>query len=103
MEYQRGSVGISGAHGGPRPRRLMDEVRRCLRVKHYSLRTAQAYVSWIPRFILASGKRHPKDMGGPEVERFLSALAVQGRVAASTQNQALSIEPNRTGTPMCFD
>ncbi|MDP1696565.1 MAG: phage integrase N-terminal SAM-like domain-containing protein [Xanthomonadaceae bacterium] len=68
----------------------MDEVRRCLRVKRYSLRTEQAYTGWIRRFILASDKRRPKDMGAPEVERFLSALAVQGRVAASTQNQALS-------------
>jgi len=90
MEYQRGSAGISSTQGKPQPGRLMDEVRRCLRVKHYSLRTEQAYVGWIRRFILASGKRHPKDMGGPEVERFLSNLAVQGRVAASTQNQALS-------------
>jgi hypothetical protein len=49
-----------------------------------------AYTGWIRRFILANGKRHPRDMGGPEVERFLSSLAVQGRVAASTQNQALS-------------
>jgi site-specific recombinase XerD len=68
----------------------MDEVHRCLRLKHYSLRTEQAYTGWIRRFILANGKRHPRDMGGPEVERFLSSLAVQGRVAASTQNQALS-------------
>lgn len=90
MEYQRGSAGISSTQGKPQPGRLMDEVRRCLRVKHYSLRTEQAYVGWIRRFILASGKRHPRDMGGPEVECFLSALAVQGRVAASTQNQALS-------------
>ena len=90
MEYQHVSGGISSAHDEPRPGRLMDEVRRCLRVKHYSLRTEQAYVGWIRRFILASDKRHPKDMGGPEEEQFLSNLAVQGRVAASTQNQALS-------------
>jgi integron integrase len=61
-----------------------------LRLKHYSLRTEQAYVGWIRRFILANGKRHPRDMGGPEVERFLTHLAVEGRVAAGTQNQALS-------------
>ena len=89
MGYERGSGGISGA-SAPRSARLMDEVRRCLRLKHYSLRTEQAYMGWIRRFILANGKRHPRDMGGPEVERFLSSLAVQGRVAASTQNQALS-------------
>jgi site-specific recombinase XerD len=55
-----------------------------------SLRTEEAYVGWVRRFILASGKRHPRDMGGAEVERFLSTLATEGQVAASTQNQALS-------------
>jgi len=90
MLYERESEGISAAPAVPRPARLMDEVRRCLRLKHYSLRTEQAYTGWIRRFILANGKRHPREMGGPEVERFLSSLAVQGRVAASTQNQALS-------------
>ena len=75
--------------GTPAPR-LLDEVRRVLRVKHYSLRTEVVYVGWIRRFILANDKRHPHDMGGAEVEGFLSQLAVQGKVAASTQNQALS-------------
>ncbi len=68
----------------------MDEVRRVLRVKHYSKRTEQAYVGWIRRFIQAHGRRHPRELGGSEVEGFLSALAVQGNVAAGTQNQALS-------------
>jgi integron integrase len=68
----------------------LDEVRRCLRVRHYSIRTETAYVGWIKRFILANHRRHPKDLGGREVEAFLSLLAVRGRVAASTQNQALS-------------
>lgn len=78
-------------HAAPStPPRLLDEVRRVLRVKHYSLRTEQVYVGWIRRFILANGKRHPRDMGAVEVEQFLSHLAVQGQVAASTQNQALS-------------
>ena len=90
MGYERGSGGVSGPLAQPRPARLMDEVRRCLPLKHDSLRTERAYVGWICRFILASGKRHPRELGGPEVERFLSSLAVQGRVAASTQNQALS-------------
>jgi integrase len=70
--------------------RLLDEVRRVLRVKHFSLRTEQVYAGWIRCFILANGKRHPRDMGAAEVEAFLSQLAVQGKVAASTQNQALS-------------
>jgi integron integrase len=76
--------------GAGKPPRLLDEVRRVLRVKHYSLRTEHVYVGWIRRFILANGKRHPRDMGPAEVEQFLSQLAVRGKVAASTQNQALS-------------
>lgn len=70
--------------------RLFDEVRRRMRLHHYSLRTERAYLGWIRRFILANGRRHPRHLGGREVEHFLSALAVQGKVAASTQNQALS-------------
>lgn len=75
--------------GSPAPR-LMDEVRRVLRLKHYAMRTETVYVAWIRRFILTNGKRHPRDMGGAEVEGFLSQLAVQGKVAAATQNQALA-------------
>jgi integron integrase len=70
--------------------RLFDEIRRQLRLKHYSLRTEQAYVAWIRRFIVANGRRHPREMGGAEVEAFLSRLAVDGNVAAGTQNQALA-------------
>ena len=73
-----------------RRRGLMDEVQRRLRVNHYSLRTETAYLGWIRRFIEANGRRHPKVLGGPEVEAFLSRLAVDGGVAPSTQNQALS-------------
>jgi len=76
--------------GDPPVPRLLDEVRRHLRVKHYSLRTEATYLGWIKRFILANGKRHPREMGAAEVEGFLSLLAVKGNVAASTQNQALS-------------
>lgn len=61
-----------------------------MRVKHYSLRTEKIYIGWIRRFILANAKRHPREMGAAEVEAFLSLLAVQQKVAASTQNQALS-------------
>lgn len=74
----------------PAKPRLLDEVRGRLRLRHYSIRTERAYLGWIRRFILASGKRHPRQMGAAEVERFLSGLATHGRVAASTQNQALS-------------
>lgn len=88
MSYRPENADTHAAVG--RPPRLLDEVRRVLRVKHYSLRTEQVYVGWIRRFILANGKRHPRDMGAAEVEQFLSQLAVQGQVAANTQNQALS-------------
>jgi len=76
--------------GEARKPRLLEQVRRRLRAKHYSLRTEQAYVYWIRRFIIANGKRHPRLMGAPEVEAFLSYLANDGKVSASTQNQALS-------------
>mgnify|MGYP006303478233 CR=1 FL=1 len=72
-----------------RPKKLLDQVRDAIRLKHYSYRTEQTYVGWIRRYILFHDKRHPKDMGAPEVEAFLTHLAVEGNVAASTQNQAL--------------
>lgn len=68
--------------------RLLDQVREKLRLKHYSLRTEQAYVDWIKRYILFHGKRHPLEMGAKEVEAFLTYLAVKRNVSASTQNQA---------------
>lgn len=70
--------------------RLLDQVRGKIRLKHYSIRTEQAYVDWIKRFVLHFDKRHPLEMGAREVEVFLTHLAVKGRVAASTQNQAKS-------------
>lgn len=74
----------------PRPPRLLDRVREACRLRHFSLRTERTYVHWVRRFILYHGKRHPREMGASEVEVFLSHLAVDRRVAASTQNQALS-------------
>jgi hypothetical protein len=74
----------------PRPPGLLQVVRERLRSLHYSLRTEQTYLHWIKRFVLFHGKRHPRTMGAPEVEAFLSHLAVDGKVAASTQNLALS-------------
>jgi integron integrase len=71
------------------PPRLLDQVREAIRIRHYSIRTEQAYLQWIRRFILFHGKRHPREMGGPELTAFLSDLAVKHNVAASTQNQAL--------------
>ena len=74
---------------GQKPK-LLDQVRYAIRTKHYSIRTEEAYVQWIRRFILFHNIRHPKDMGAKEVGQFLSDLAVTRQVAASTQNQALS-------------
>jgi integron integrase len=73
-----------------RPKKLLDQVRDAIRLKHYSYRTEQAYVGWIKRYVLFHGVRHPSEMGAPEVEAFLTYLAVKENVAASTQNQALS-------------
>jgi integron integrase len=72
------------------PPKLLDQVRARIRVKHYSIRTEDQYLQWIKRYIYFHDKRHPREMGAAEVEAFLSDLAVNGRVAASTQNQALS-------------
>lgn len=72
------------------PPKLLDQVRDRIRVKHYSIRTEAQYVHWVKRFILYHGKRHPRDMGGKEVESFLTHLATAGNVSSSTQNQALS-------------
>jgi integron integrase len=77
------------AEQGAAPR-LLEQVRGRIRFKHYSIRTEQAYLDWIKRFIRHFGKRHPRDMGAAEVQEFLTHLAVAGRVAASTQNQAKS-------------
>lgn len=70
--------------------RLLEQVRARVRRLGLARRTEEAYVGWIRRFILANDKRHPADMGAPEIERFLTTLAVEGSVSASTQNQALS-------------
>jgi integron integrase len=75
---------------GPPAPRLLDRVRHALRARHRSGRTEKAYVGWIRRFILFHDKRHPAEMGAPEVAKFLSSLAIDGRVAAATQNQALA-------------
>jgi site-specific recombinase XerD len=74
----------------PRAPKLLEQLRLALRTRHYSIRTEDAYVGWARRFILHHAKRHPAEMGAPEVVAFLSDLAQRGRVSASTQNQALS-------------
>jgi len=75
----------------PNPKaRLLDQAREVIRLKHYSIRTEEAYVQWIKRYVIFHGKRHPKEMGAREIEAFLTDLAVQRKVSASTQNQALN-------------
>jgi integron integrase len=69
--------------------KLLDQVREAIRMRHYSVRTEEAYINWIKRFILFHGKRHPREMGEDEITQFLSMLAVHRQVSASTQNQAL--------------
>jgi integron integrase len=69
---------------------FMDKVRAAIRVRHYSIRTEQAYTHWVRRYILFHGKRHPETMGAAEVGAFLTHLAVEGKVSPSTQNQALN-------------
>ena len=69
---------------------LLDRVRDKIRLKHYSIRTEAAYVDWIRRFVIFHQRRHPRDLGAEHVEAFLTHLAVQRNVAASTQNQAKS-------------
>jgi len=85
------AVGRGGVvREGPAAPRLLDRVRAAIRLRHYSPRTEKAYVGWTRRFVLFHGRRHPDSMAADEVTRFLSHLAVEGKVSASTQNQALS-------------
>lgn len=73
-----------------KPKKLLDQVRDAVRLKHYAYRTEQSYVDWVRRYILFHNKTHPKDMGENEVQEFLTYLASERKVSASTQNQALS-------------
>src|SRR3954470_11206955 len=74
----------------PPPPKLLDRVRQACRVRHYSIRTEDAYHDWVKRYILFHNKRHPLEMGAAEINQFLTHLAVEGHVSASTQNQAFS-------------
>src|SRR3989449_10831698 len=83
--------GSRTARGGSRSQwtmKLLAQVRAVLRTKHYSPRTEESYVGWVRRFVRFHGLRHPAELGGAEVERFLSALAVEGRGRGGAQNQA---------------
>jgi len=83
---------ISPPQGTPPPqgKKLLDQVSDAIRVKHYSSRTEKTYKDWITRYILFHNKRHPKDMGAEEIQAFITYLATQRQLSASTQNQALS-------------
>lgn len=70
--------------------KLLDQLRGAIRVRHYSIRTEEAYVDWVKRYIFFHNKRHPKEMGANEIAAFLSYLAIERGVSASTQNQARS-------------
>lgn len=84
------AIRMAGPTGAAGPPRLLDQVRRAIRVRHLARNTERVYVHWVRRFVLFHARRHPCDMAEPEVMAFLTSLAVRDRVAASTQNQALS-------------
>lgn len=84
------SPSVKPSEAGPPKLRLFDQVRATIRTRHYSLRTEKSYVAWIRRYIVFHGKRHPAEMGVEEIRHFLTWLAVDGKVAAATQNQAMS-------------
>ena len=83
-------MALPDSDSSSRPPKLLDQLRDRIRVKHYSIRTEQAYVQWVKRYLFFHGMRHPNEMGKPEVEAFLTSLAVERNVAASTQGQALA-------------
>ncbi|HEY7321930.1 MAG TPA: phage integrase N-terminal SAM-like domain-containing protein, partial [Candidatus Binatia bacterium] len=89
----RSPIASSGAIKAPvtpsKPK-LLDQVRQAIRTRHYSYMTEKAYVHWTKRFIFFHDKRHPEEMGESEIGRFLSSLATDSHVSASTQNQALN-------------
>jgi integrase len=72
-----------------RPRGLLEVTREAIRARHMALRTEQAYLQWIKRYVAFHGRRHPRDLGAPALEAFLTYLAVERKVSAATQNQAL--------------
>jgi len=72
------------------PPELLDQVRQKIRYLHYSIKTEDAYIQWIRRYILSHEKRHPKEMGGEEISSFLNYLVNKENISAATQNQALT-------------
>jgi hypothetical protein len=87
---QPASPPVAGAHPPARPPKLLDRLREALRARHYSRRTEQSYCQWVKRLIFFHNVRHPADMAEPEINAFLTHLALQEKVSAPTQTQALS-------------
>jgi hypothetical protein len=83
------ALAASVSASAPKPK-LLDQVRQGIRTRHYSPKTEESYIHWIKRFIFFHNKRHPAEMGEAEIGRFLSSLATDSHVSASTQNQALN-------------
>ncbi|MEJ2629482.1 MAG: phage integrase N-terminal SAM-like domain-containing protein, partial [bacterium] len=83
-----GQKKITSENKAPSPK-FLDQVRQSLRTRHYSYRTEKSYINWIKQYIFFYDKKHPKDMGEEEINKFLTHLAVKRRVSSSTQNQAL--------------
>jgi hypothetical protein len=81
---------MSNQTNGEQSPRLLEQVKNAIQVRHYSIRTEQAYIHWIKNYIYFHNKKHPKDMGDVEITAFLSHLASVKNVSASTQNQALN-------------
>jgi integrase len=84
-----GATGVQTTSTAPKPK-LLDHVRQAIRMRHYSDKTEKAYIHWIKRFIFFHDKRHPQEMAEAEIAQFLSSLAINGHVSASTQNQAFN-------------
>ena len=88
MQYAKQAVNHTDR---PRPeKKLLDRAREIMRLRHYSIRTERSYINWMRRYILFHHKRHPQDMGPAEIEAFLTHLAVEGKAARSTLNQAFN-------------
>ena len=74
----------------PKPKKLLDQYREHIRLKQYSPRTEKTYIDWVRQYILFHNKRHPKEMGAPEIKQFITHLVVDRKASASTQNQVIS-------------
>ena len=74
--------------------KLLDQVRESIRLRHYSIKTEKAYISWIKRFIIYHNKKHPKEMGETEIREYMSHLAIDQKISSSTQNQPRKLSGN---------